>query len=257
MTPAARPSCLALALACVAAAAPQDVGDGLRRAASAGEVEAVRRLLPAAASALDEPDADGRTALMLAAERGHDEVVELLLGAGAGIDRVDGAGETALHLAARNGRRETTRLLLRAGADIDVQDSEGRTALYRAIDGRHEEVIEMLQGVALARGGGFRSGATLALPEGTVPPRVVESAPAPYTETASALGVEGSVVLMVLVRRDGSVGAASVAKGLEDSLDASALAAVKRWKFAPAMRGGRTVEVVVEVEVEFELPAHP
>jgi TonB family protein len=62
---------------------------------------------------------------------------------------------------------------------------------------------------------------------------------------------------MVLVRRDGSVGAASVSKGLEASLDESALRTVKEWKFAPAMRQGRTVEVVLEVEVSFELPAEP
>jgi protein TonB len=62
---------------------------------------------------------------------------------------------------------------------------------------------------------------------------------------------------MVLVRRDGSVGAASVSEGLESSLDRSALRTVRRWKFAPAMRGGRTVEVVLEVEVEFRLPDRP
>ena len=65
------------------------------------------------------------------------------------------------------------------------------------------------------------------------------------------------VVLMVLVRRDGSVGAASVSEGLETSLDQSALRTVREWKFAPAMRDGHTVEVVLEVEVRFQLPTEP
>jgi TonB family protein len=60
---------------------------------------------------------------------------------------------------------------------------------------------------------------------------------------------------MALVRRDGSVGAATVSRGLEASLDDSALRTVKEWKFAPAMRGGKTVEVVLQVEVRFRLPA--
>jgi TonB family protein len=58
----------------------------------------------------------------------------------------------------------------------------------------------------------------------------------------------------VLVRRDGSVGAVTVSEGLEASLDRSALRTVKEWKFEPAMRNGRTVEIVMEVEMEFELP---
>ena len=64
-------------------------------------------------------------------------------------------------------------------------------------------------------------------------------------------------MLMVLVRRAGSVGAARVSEGLEASLDRSALSTVKEWLFAPAMRNGKTVEVVLEVEVRFQLPADP
>ena len=115
----------------------------------------------------------------------------------------------------------------------------------------------MLQAAALAKGRGALSLATLESPEQTLPPRIVESTLAPYTESALARGIEGSVVLMVLVRRDGSVGAATVSEGLEASLDRSALRTVKGWKFAPAMRNGKTVEVVLEVEVRFQPPAEP
>jgi TonB family protein len=181
----------------------------------------------------------------------------MLLAAGASPDRQDQAGETALHLAARHGRTASARLFLRAGADFALLDAEGRTALYRAIEKRRADIIEMLQVAAAAKGKGPISQTTLGSPEQTLPPTIVESTPAPYTQSALARRIEGSVVLMVLVRRDGSVGAASVSGGLEASLDESALRTVKEWKFAPAMRRGKTVEVVLEVEVGFRLPAAP
>ena len=258
MPPDPRRLCLVpLLLACVAAAGAQDVGQSLRDAAQAGGTQSVRDLLAGAAPDLDAADGAGRTALMYAVEGGHDEIVEVLLAAGASVDRQDKSGETAIHLAARHGRTASARLLLQAGADFGLRDAEGRTPLYRAIEGRHADVIEMLQAAALAKGKGPGSQATLGSPEQALPPTIAESTPAPYTESALARRIEGTVVLMVLVRRDGSVGAASVSRGLEASLDESALRTVREWKFAPAMRNGKTVEVVLEVEVRFRLPGEP
>ena len=248
---------LPLLLAGVAAAGAQDVGQSLRDWARAGETESVRGLLAGRGRDLDAADGTGRTALAYAVEGGHDEIVEMLLAAGASVDRQDQSGQTALHLAARHGRTAAARLLLQAGADFGLRDAEGRTPLYRAIEGRHADVIETLQAAALAKRKGPMSQAPLGAHEQALPPTIVESSPAPYTESALAKGIEGTVVLMVLVRRDGSVGAVSVSKGLEASLDESALRTVKEWKFAPALRQGKTVEVVLEVEVRFRLPAEP
>ena len=244
-------------LACMVATGFLDVGRSLREQALAGEAAAVRELLAEATPDLDEADATGSTALMYAVRGGHDEIVVMLLEAGASLDRQSPSGETALHLAARNGRTESARLLLRAGADFGLRDSEGHTPLYRAVEARRADIIEMLQAAALAKGTGAWSRAALESPGQAFPPEIIESTPAPYPESARGRGIEGRVVLMVLVRRDGSVGAASVSEGLEASLDQSALDTVKEWKFAPAMRGGKTVEVVLEVEVEFRPPAQP
>jgi TonB family protein len=233
------------------------VDQALRERVLAGQVESVRRLLAEAAPDLDEADATGGTALMDAVVGGQDEIVAILLEAGASVDRQNQFGETALHLAARHGRTASARLLLRAGADFELRDSEARTPLYRAVERRRADIIEMLQAAALAKAKGALSLAALEAPEQALPPRIIESIPAPYPESARALGIEGTVVLMVLVRRDGSVGDATVSEGLEASLDRSALSTVKEWKFAPAMRSGKTVEVVVEVEVEFRPPAEP
>jgi TonB family protein len=241
----------------VAAAGAQDVGQSLRDWAQAGATQSVRDLLAEAAPDLDAADGTGRTALLYAVEGGHDEIVEMLLAAGASPDRRDPSGQTALHVAARLGRTASARALLQAGADFALRDAEGRTPLYRAIERRRADVIEMLQAAAVAKGKGPMSQAPMGSPEQALAPTIVESTPAPYTESARAGGIEGTVVLMVLVRRDGSVGAASVSRGLEASLDESALRTVKEWKFAPAMRGGKTVEVVLEVEVSFRLPGEP
>jgi TonB family protein len=232
----------------------QVVEPSLHDLAHAGQVEAVRSLLAQDSTDLDAVDASGSTALMHAVESGHDEIVGVLLEAGASLDLRNPSGETALHLAAIHGRTPSARLLLRAGADFELRDSEERTPLYRAVENRRADIIEMLQAAALARGQGVLSQAAVQAPDETLPPTILESTPAPYPESGRAAGIAGDVVLMVLVRRDGSVGAASVSQGLTPALDASALRTVRKWKFVPAMRNGRTVEVILEVAVEFRPP---
>ncbi len=74
-----------------------------------------------------------------------------------------------------------------------------------------------------------------------------------YTDEARRRALEGSVVLEVVVRRDGSVGNLRVVRKLGAGLDERALEAVRQWRFAPAKRLGAAVDVVVEVSVEFKL----
>jgi protein TonB len=44
-----------------------------------------------------------------------------------------------------------------------------------------------------------------------------------------------------------------VVRGLGFGLDAKAIEAVKQWKFQPAMKDGRPVNVQISVEVGFKL----
>jgi protein TonB len=94
-------------------------------------------------------------------------------------------------------------------------------------------------------GGPYRPGS------GINPPRLVREVKADYTEEARRRNLEGDVVLQIVVRRDGSVGAVQLTKGLGGGLDERAIEAVRQWQFAPAMRVGSPVDVVVEVAVEF------
>jgi len=60
-----------------------------------------------------------------------------------------------------------------------------------------------------------------------------------YTQKARAEGVEGRLVLKVIVGKDGAVSDVIVVNSVEPSLDAAAVAAVKTWTFKPALRCGK------------------
>ncbi len=96
-------------------------------------------------------------------------------------------------------------------------------------------------------GGPYRGGA------GIEPPSLLREVKASYTDDARRRGIEGEVLLEIVVRRDGSVGDVHVRRGLERGLDQRAIDAVRQWRFSPAMRRGAAVDVIVEVAVDFKL----
>jgi uncharacterized protein len=67
-------------------------------------------------------DCDGDTALMLAAERGHIELVKVLLKNGADVNAENLNGETALMRAAENDRAAAVKILLAHHANCDAGD---------------------------------------------------------------------------------------------------------------------------------------
>jgi TonB family protein len=96
-------------------------------------------------------------------------------------------------------------------------------------------------------GGPYRPGA------GIEPPRLLREVRADYTEAGRRAGVNGDVVLEIVVRHDGSVGDVRVVRRLGSGLDERAVQAVRQWRFSPARRQGVPVDVIVEVAVEFRL----
>jgi protein TonB len=76
----------------------------------------------------------------------------------------------------------------------------------------------------------------------------------PYPLVARRRGMEGVVLLRVLVAPDGHVASIDVARGSGfPVLDRSALDAVRDWRFRPASQGGKAVEALVEVPIRFSL----
>lgn len=79
--------------------------------------------------------------------------------------------------------------------------------------------------------------------------------PAPtYPMAARRAGREGRTVLLVVVATNGECKDVQVAETSgTPSLDAAAAAAVRRWRFSPAVRAGRAVEATVSVPIAFTL----
>lgn len=109
----------------------------------------VRQLLQCKYIELDSRDKDGKNVFLIAAERGHTEVVKLL-GEAEGLDynvQTKG-GWNALMVAVFSGRIELVRAVMSAvGVDLNAADDDGNTALLlAAMSGREEVVATLLNG---------------------------------------------------------------------------------------------------------------
>ncbi len=74
-----------------------------------------------------------------------------------------------------------------------------------------------------------------------------------YTDAARRARVEGAVILLATIDKEGNVVDARVTHALPFGLDSAALQAVKKWKFKPATRNGQPVAVYYELTVNFTL----
>ena len=74
-----------------------------------------------------------------------------------------------------------------------------------------------------------------------------------YPETARQQKIQGTVVLDVWARPDGSVRSVSLLSG-ERSLSEAAISAVKQWKFRPHLIKGEPMEMRTQVTLNFKLP---
>lgn len=121
----------------------------LALAALDGRVAIVTSLLHAGASLQNDQSC------VLAASRGHVDVLRILISAGIDVNMAVENGTTALLSAARNGSsvfwRETVRELLNAGANPNHKDGAGRNSLFHLAQGseiydtsKYEEVFRAL-----------------------------------------------------------------------------------------------------------------
>jgi len=76
-----------------------------------------------------------------------------------------------------------------------------------------------------------------------------------YPELARKAGVQGTVVLLIVIDRDGRVGEIEVLRTPDPrfGFDLAAIEAVKQWRYRPALLGGRPVAVQASVTFEFTL----
>jgi TonB family protein len=74
-----------------------------------------------------------------------------------------------------------------------------------------------------------------------------------YTTTMRKARIEGTVVLQILITKEGEVIPVKVIKSLDPDADAQAAGAVRKWRFKPALEGDEPVQISAQVSVNFHL----
>ncbi|TDI37828.1 MAG: TonB family protein [Acidobacteria bacterium] len=233
----------------------QDLNEALRKEVRDGDYDEAQLLLGNPAVDPDAADRDGYTALMYAARGNTPELVTLLAKAQANLDLQNNGGETALIIAVKRGRVDAARVMLMAGADTTLLDRRGRSALDWAQERKRTYLAQII--LIASRPSGARifiteKPVTLET-ELLIPPELVKDTPPLYTESAFKRGIEGRVILRIIIRKDGSIGAIRLHQRLENGLDRAAITAVRKWKFKPASVDGAPINVLADVEVDFML----
>ncbi len=112
-------------------------------AAQHGHDEICELLLKNGAT-VNHANAQGDSALMRAAQQDHYKICELLLMNGANVNHANANGETAFMCAAYEEHDKICELLLKNGADIEAQNNEGNTALAEAFIYEHWKTAQVL-----------------------------------------------------------------------------------------------------------------
>jgi TonB family protein len=107
-------------------------------------------------------------------------------------------------------------------------------------------------GVGPGHGGGF-GGGLYHVGGGVSAPRAIYDPDPEYSEEARKAKHQGTVILWIVVGPDGRPRDIRVQRALGLGLDEKAVEAVRKWRFAPAMRDGHPVAVEVNIEVNFRL----
>lgn len=98
-----------------------------------------------------------------------------------------------------------------------------------------------------------RERGTLHVGGGVSPPRVIYQRDPEFSEAARAAKFQGTVILWLVVDKEGTPTKVHIAQPLGYGLDEKAIQAVESWKFKPAEKDGVPVSVAIAVEVEFHL----
>jgi len=109
------------------------------------------------------------------------------------------------------------------------------------------------QGPGLGPGSGGGAGGGIYRVGGSVTsPQVLAQVQPVYTPEALRQRIQGSVVLELIVTREGRPSAIQILRSLDrGGLDEEAVKAVRQWRFAPGRLGTTPVDVLVIVAIDF------
>jgi len=89
--------------------------------------------------------------------------------------------------------------------------------------------------------------------DGVESPRMLYKVEPRYSKEAKDAGIEGKVVLSVVIDEVGHADEIEVTTPLIDSLDTEAVKAIKQWRFTPGTKDGLPVPVRATIEVNYRL----
>ncbi len=87
----------------------------------------------------------------------------------------------------------------------------------------------------------------------TQKPKLIKKVKPQYPDKAQKSGAEGTVVVSVVIREDGSVGKALVFFGKNPQLDSAAIAAAQKCIFIPGEVSGKKVKTMMNIPFRFNL----
>ncbi|XP_071115571.1 ankyrin repeat domain-containing protein 50-like [Haliotis cracherodii] len=110
-----------------------------------GDVEVVKYILSQDMVGINSRGWKKRTPVMVAALRGHKEVVELLVSEGANVSLVNQRRDNILHLACRGGHLEVVKYILSQDkVGINAKNKKGQTAAKIAISQDRGDMLDLL-----------------------------------------------------------------------------------------------------------------
>ena len=102
----------------------------IHKAVGQGDLAKVKELLEKNPELVNTKDSQGNTPLLLAAYRGHSEVVGFLIAKGADLNSLNTYKYTPLHYSILRRHIEVAEMLIKAGADLNIPNVWGYTPLH-------------------------------------------------------------------------------------------------------------------------------
>lgn len=85
------------------------------------------------------------------------------------------------------------------------------------------------------------------------PPELIDKITPDYPEIARKARMEGRVILQAIINVEGQVEEVTILRSPNELFNDSAVEAVRKWKYKPALQNGQPVAVFFTVIVEFKL----
>jgi len=147
-------------------------------------------------------------------------------------------------------------LVIAVSSPAQISESAPQAPLPAAGKGAPAPAATQDSGVQKASAGRSDTSATAgkdSLPPIDSMPKLIEFVNAEYPADLVKKGIEGQVVLDLVVDTAGRVDSVAVVKGIDPRLDSSAAAAAKQFRFRPALSAGASVAVIMEYVYRFTI----